>query len=130
MNLSGTEMLQLELFWHLNCVLMVNWTVWNITAAMVRRTLGQYVVVYSRLQLTSHAQPASTLSQPFRNPFENKVWDVYFYKEMFLFVHWNSSLLLTMFPHISWIFAPRNIQHLRFGACVRFASSWRGFEPE
>ena len=40
-------------------------------AAMVRRTLGQYVAVYSRLQLTSHTQLISTLS--------NKVLEVYFF---------------------------------------------------
>ena len=34
------------------------------------------------------------------NPFENKVWEVYFYKEVCSFVHWSSSLLLTMFPYI------------------------------
>ena len=34
------------------------------------------------------------------NTFQNKVWEVYFYKEVCSFVHWNSSLLLTMFPHI------------------------------
>ena len=34
------------------------------------------------------------------NPFENKVWEIYFYKEVCSFVHWSSSLLLTMFLHI------------------------------
>ena len=34
------------------------------------------------------------------NSFENKVWEIYFYKEVCSFVHWSSSLLLTMFPHI------------------------------
>ena len=34
------------------------------------------------------------------NPFENKVWEIYFYKEACSFVHWSSSLLLTMFPLI------------------------------
>ena len=34
------------------------------------------------------------------NPFENKVWEIYFYKEVYSFVHWSSSLLLTMFLHI------------------------------
>ena len=34
------------------------------------------------------------------NPFENKVWEVYFYKELYPFVHWSSSILLTMFPPI------------------------------
>ena len=28
------------------------------------------------------------------NPFENKVWEIYFYKEVCSFVHWNSSLCL------------------------------------
>ena len=34
------------------------------------------------------------------NPFENKVWEVYFYKEVCSFVHWSSYIMLTMFPHI------------------------------
>ena len=34
------------------------------------------------------------------NPFENKVWEIYFYKEVCSFIHWSSSLLLTMFPLI------------------------------
>ena len=34
------------------------------------------------------------------NPLENKVWELYFYKEVCSFVHWSSSLLLTMFPLI------------------------------
>ena len=33
------------------------------SAAMVRRTLGQYVAVCPRLQLTSHTQPTSTISR-------------------------------------------------------------------
>ena len=37
---------------------------WGRSAAMVaRRTWGQYVAVCSRLQLTSHTQPTSTLSR-------------------------------------------------------------------
>ena len=63
------------------------------SAAMVRRTWGQYVAVSPRLQLTSHTQLTSTLS--------NKVWEVYFYKDVCSFVHWSSSFLLTMFPLIS-----------------------------
>ena len=34
------------------------------------------------------------------NPFENKVWEIYFYKEVCLFVHWSSSLCLSMFLYI------------------------------
>ena len=33
------------------------------SAAMIRRTLGQYVAVWPRLQLTYHTQPTSTLSR-------------------------------------------------------------------
>ena len=36
---------------------------WGRSAAMARRTLGQYVAVCPRLQLTSHTQPTSTLSR-------------------------------------------------------------------
>ena len=36
---------------------------WGRSAAMVRRTLGQYVAVCPRLQLFSHTQPISTLSR-------------------------------------------------------------------
>ena len=66
---------------------------WGRSAAMVtRRTLGKYVAVCLRLQITSHTQPTSTLS--------NKVWEVYFYKKGCLFVHWSRTLLLTIFPLI------------------------------
>ena len=60
------------------------------SAAIVRRTLGQYVAVCPRLQLTSHTQPTSTLS--------NKVWEVYFYKEVCSFVHRSSYI---MFEYVS-----------------------------
>ena len=36
---------------------------WGRSAAMVRRTLGQYVAVCPRLQLTSHTKLTSTLSR-------------------------------------------------------------------
>ena len=63
---------------------------WGRSAAMVtRRTLGQYVAICLCLQLTSYTQLTSTLS--------NKVWEVYFYKEVCLFVHWSLSLCLIMF---------------------------------
>ena len=66
---------------------------WGRSAAMVRRNLVQYVAVCPRLQLTSHTQPISTLS---RIKSERYI----FYKEVCSFVHWSSSLLLTMFLHI------------------------------
>ena len=56
---------------------------------MVRRTLGQCVAVCPRLQLTSHTQQE-------HHPFENKLWELYFYKEVCSFVHWSSSLRLIM----------------------------------
>ena len=32
--LAKTELFDIELFWHLNCVLMQNWIVWNRTGYM------------------------------------------------------------------------------------------------
>ena len=54
--------------------------------------LGQYSSLSPSLAHLSHTTNI--------NPFENKVWELYFYKEVCSFVHWNSSLLLTMFPLI------------------------------
>ena len=62
---------------------------WGIVRrAIVRRTLGQYVVVCPRLQLTSHTQPTSTHSR--------------IKCERYIFIKKcvRSSLLLTMFPLI------------------------------
>ena len=44
-----------------------------------QRNLGSICCSLFRLQLTFHAQP-------FRNPFENKVWEVHFSKEVCSFV--------------------------------------------
>ena len=52
---------------------------WEWSAAKTRGRWGQYVAVCSRLQLTSH-------TQPFRDPYENKVWEVDFSKEVCSFV--------------------------------------------
>ena len=38
------------------------------------------------------------------NPFENKVWEIYFYKEVCSFVHWSSSLCLIMFPRYLYMY--------------------------
>ena len=48
-----------------------------------QRNLGSICCSLFRLQLTSHTQP---LLKPFCNPFENKVWEVYFSKEVCSFV--------------------------------------------
>ena len=51
----------------------------------------------------------SPLTHKKHHPFENKVGHVYFYKEVCTFVHWSSSLLLTMF--CLWLYT-RNIRHI------------------
>ena len=63
---------------------------WGRSAAMVRRTLGQNNSP-SLSPLTSHTQLTSTL-------FENKMWEIYFYKEVCSFVHWISYI---MFDYVS-----------------------------
>ena len=55
---------------------------WERSAAMVRRTLGQYVAVCPPLQLTSHTQETSILSRI-------KCERYIFYKEVCSFVHWS-----------------------------------------
>ena len=55
-----------------------------------QKNLGSICCSLFSLQLTSH-------TQPFRNPFEtlsNKVWEIYFSKEVCSFV------IIVMFPHI------------------------------
>ena len=74
------------------------------SAAMVRRTLGQYVAVCPRLQLTSHTQPTSTFRNPFANLSRIKCERYIFYKEVCSFVHWSSSLLLTMLPRMYYVY--------------------------
>ena len=64
------------------------------------------------------------------NPFENKVWEVYFYKEVCSFDHWSSSLLLTIFPLIyvyayaSAYICIMSIQHLFWCWFLRRFSPW------
>ena len=65
------------------------------------------------------------------NPFENKVWEIYFYKEVCLFVHWSSSycwlyfrlyLYLYMFAAIqqyNWLF----IHHIALVARISLTLS-------
>ena len=56
---------------------------WERSAAIVRGTWGQYVAV------------CSVSNSPLtHNPFANKVWEVYFSKEVC------SSIIIVMFPHI------------------------------
>ena len=65
---------------------------WGRSAAIVRRTWGQY----------SSPSPSPThLPHTTTSTFSRiKCERLYFYKEVCLFVHWSSSLLLTMFLHI------------------------------
>ena len=53
---------------------------WERSADIIRGTRGQYVAV------CSVSNSPLTLLQPFRNPIENKVWEVYFSKEVCSFV--------------------------------------------
>ena len=55
---------------------------WERTASIVRGTWGQYVAVCS----FSNSLLTHTLLQPFCNPFENKVWEVCFSKEVCSFI--------------------------------------------
>ena len=81
------------------------------SAAMVRRTLGQYIAVCLRLQLTSHTQETSTLL--------NKVWEVYFYEEacsfVRSFVHWSRHYVWVCFRNIlvSWLWNKLTLGHIR-----------------
>ena len=54
---------------------------WERSAAMVRRTLGQ--------NNSLSPSPAHLSHTTNINPFENKVWERYFYKEVCSFVHWS-----------------------------------------
>ena len=74
------------------------------SAARFRRTLGHYVAVCPRLQLTSHTQPTSTLL--------NKAWELYFYKEVCPFIHWSRQcveyvsayICICIFAVVLWIY--------------------------
>ena len=57
---------------------------WERSAAIVRGTWGQYVAVCS----VSNWPLTHNQYQPFRNPFEKKVWEVYFSEELSSFVHY------------------------------------------
>ena len=51
-----------------------------------QKNLGQYS---SLSQSPAHISHTTNI-----NRFENKIWEIYFYKEVYLFVYWNSSLCL------------------------------------
>ena len=55
---------------------------WERSAAIVRETWFNMLQSVPSPTHLSH----TTLSQPFRNPFENKMWEVYFSKELCSFV--------------------------------------------
>ena len=57
---------------------------WERSAVMIRRTLGRY----------SSLSPSPThLSHTQHHSFGNKVWEIYFYKEVCSFVHWSSYIV-------------------------------------
>ena len=66
---------------------------WGRSAAMVRRTLGQ--------NNSLSPSPAHLSHTTNINPFQNKVREIYFYKEVSSFVHWSSY---TMFDYVTHIF--------------------------
>ena len=73
---------------------------WERIAAMVRRTWGQYSNLSPSPTHLSHTTSI--------NPFENKVWEIYFYKDVYSFVHWSSYI---MFDYVSADICITAIQH-------------------
>ena len=59
---------------------------------------------YSSLSLS----PAHVSHTTIINPFENKVWEIFFYKEVCSFVHWSSYIMfdyvLHIFVYVSWVY--------------------------
>ena len=95
------------------------------SAAMVRRTLGQYVAVCPRLQLTSHTQQE-------HHPFENELWELYFYISVLIlvcsFVHWSSSVLLTMFPLIFVYVYVCGYITVYLYSCTDTTATWKNYD--
>ena len=95
---------------------------WSTPAKMRKKYCWVNIAVYPRLQLISHTQPATITITPRAPPklkfvyyvwlclciylfmhmyaaiqqqyFENKVWEIYFYKEVCSFVHWSSYIII------------------------------------
>ena len=61
---------------------------WGRSAAMVRRTLGQ--------NNSLSPSPAHLSHTTNINPFKNKVWEIYFYKEVCLYIHWSSYIIFVL----------------------------------
>ena len=78
---------------------------WERSAAMARRTRGQYAAVCPRFQLTSHTQPTSTLLRI-------KCERLYFYKEVCSFVHWSRHYCWLSFHLYLYMYMFAAIQHL------------------
>ena len=91
--------------WALSDPQLSNPTRWERSAAMVRRT-GVNIEVYPCLH--------SPLTYKKHHPFENKVWEIHFYKEVFSFVHWSSSLCLIMFRIYLYMYMYAAIQHQQY----------------
>ena len=75
---------------------------WGRSAAIVRGTWGQYVAVCS----VSNSPLTHNQHQPFRNPFENKVWEVYFSKEVcsFVIIVDYVSACICIYIVVSWLY--------------------------
>ena len=69
------------------------------SAALIRGIWGQYVAVCS----ISNSPLTRNQYQPFRNPFENKMWEVYFSKELCSFVDYVSACICIRIVE-SWLY--------------------------
>ena len=86
-----------------------------------QKNLGQYVAVCPRLILTSHTQPTSILSRIKCERY------IFIKKRVRSFIE-----VVIIVDYVSaYIFICMWLYHIFiFGACGRFAPSWRDFEPE
>ena len=84
-----------------------------------QRNLGSICCGQFRLQLTSHTQP---FHKPFAT-FSNKVWEVYFSKELSLFVHYCWLCFRIYMYTYSCITAIQHFSHFQFSLNL-FPNSW------
>ena len=87
---------------------------WERSAAMVRTWVKITVRPCLHLPLT-HTK---------HHPFENKVWEIYFYKEVYSFVHWSSYIVLDYVS--AYIFITAIQQTLLLSVCTSKCASIYG----
>ena len=105
---------------------------WGRSAAKVRGTWGQYVAVCS----VSNSPLTHNQYQPFRNPFKNKVWEVYFSKEACSFVIivdyvsvYSCICIMWLYKIIKSFTSPTLVAlpRLREQSILLFSHSWREY---